>query len=73
MTFALVAAAEVARAARLLNLLFGAWLLVAPWVLGGFTAGARWNDMAAGVALVALSLPRGRVRGQYGAWQTYIV
>ena len=72
-TFALVATAEVARAARLLNLLFGAWLLVAPWVLGGFVAGARWNDVAAGVALVALSLPRGRVRGQYGGWQPYIV
>lgn len=72
-TFALVATAEVARAARLLNLLPAVWLLVAPWVLEGFVPGARWSDMAASVALVALSLRRGRVRGRYGSWQPFIV
>jgi uncharacterized membrane protein len=73
LTFALVATAEVARAVRFINVLFGAWLLIAPWVLEGFAGAALWNDVVVGVALVALSLPRGRVRGEYGTWQPYIV
>jgi hypothetical protein len=71
-TFAVIAMAEVARAIRVMDILFGAWLLVAPWRLGGFVAGARWSDMLAGVALILLSLPRGHIRGRYGSWQPYI-
>jgi len=72
MTFALIATAEVGRAVRFLNILFGAWLLIAPWMLDGFLTGAQWNDVVAGVALIALSLPRGRISGRYGSWQPYI-
>lgn len=71
-TFAVVAMAEVGRALRFINILFGTWLLIAPWVLSGFVAGAQWNDVVAGVALIALSLPRGAIRGRYGSWQPYI-
>jgi hypothetical protein len=31
------------------------------------------NDIVAGVALIALSLPRGPVREHYGGWQRYVV
>ena len=72
LTFALIATAEVIRPVRLLNVLFGAWLLIAPWMLNGFVTAAQWNDVVAGSALVLLSLPRGSVRGQYGTWQPYI-
>ena len=72
-TFALIAVAEVGRAARFLNIPFGAWLVIAPWALSGFVTGARWNDVVVGILLVLLSLPRGRVRGEYGGWQPYIV
>jgi uncharacterized membrane protein len=71
-TFALIATAEVGRALRFLNSLFGAWLLIAPWVLDGFVMAARWNDVGVGLALILLSLPRGRIRGHYGSWQPYI-
>ncbi len=71
-TFALIAVAEVARAVRFLNILFGVWLLIAPWVLSGFVAGAQWNDILAGIALIALSIPRNRISGRYGNWQPYI-
>lgn len=71
-TFALIAVAEVGRAVRFLNIPFGAWLVVAPWLLGGFVSGAQWNDVVAGVALILLSLPRGHVNGRYGSWQLYI-
>ncbi len=72
LTFSLVATAEVGRAMRLINIIFAAWLLIAPWVLDGFVTGARWNDVVAGIALILLSLPRGPIRGRYGNWQTYI-
>jgi uncharacterized membrane protein len=72
-TFAAIAIAEVGRAMRFINILFGAWLVVAPWLLAGFFAGATWSDMASGVALILLSLPRGRVRGRYGSWERFIV
>ena len=72
LTLALISTAEVGRAVRFLNILFAAWLLIAPWVLAGFVPGAQWNDVAAGIALILLSLPRGRIRGRYGSWQPYI-
>ncbi len=31
------------RAWRFINVLFGAWLVAAPWLLGGPSAGAKWN------------------------------
>ena len=71
-TFALIATAEVGRGLRLLNVLFGAWLVLSPWLLTGATAGSRANEMAAGTVIILLSIPRGRIRGQYGNWQPYI-
>ena len=71
-TFAVVGMAEVGRALRFTNVLLGAWLVAAPWLLDGFIAGAQWSGVAAGVALIALSLPRGAIRGRYGSWQPYI-
>lgn len=72
-TFALIAVAEVGRAVRLLNILFGLWLLVVPWVLNYSLTGAAWNDVVAGIVVVGLSIPRGRVHGHYGTWQRYIM
>ncbi len=72
-TFAVIAMAEVGRTLRLVNILFGAWVVLAPWLLSGAAGAARWNNLVAGIALVLLSLPRGRVRGEYGGWQPYIV
>ena len=71
-TFSLIAIAEVGRGLRLLNILFGAWLLIAPWVLGGFGRGAQANGLAGGIAVILLSLPLGSIRGRYGSWQRYI-
>ena len=70
---AVIGTAEVGRALRFLNVLFGAWLLAAPWVLGGASTAAAAGDVAVGLALIALSLPRGAVRERYGSWDRYIV
>jgi hypothetical protein len=65
--------AEVIRAGRFLNVLFGAWIIIAPWLLAGANTGARWNDLIAGVLIIAVSLPRGLVRERYAAWGRLIV
>ncbi len=71
-TVAAIAAAEVTRAARFLNLPLGLWLAVAPWVLSGSTGTSRWSGAICGVALVACSVPLGRVRERYGAWDRLV-
>jgi hypothetical protein len=72
-TFAIIALAEVARMARWLNVLFGAWLMLAPWLLAGADAASRWNGILIGILLIALSLSPGRIKEHYGSWDRYIV
>ncbi len=73
-TVAIIALAEVARAARFLNIAFGLWLVVAPWLLDGAgSALAQWAGVAAGLLLIALSIPRGSIRNSYGRWDIYVV
>ena len=73
-TVAVIAMAEVARALRFINVLFGLWLLAAPWLLAGAGTGATANGIIAGLLLIGLSLPRGtRSQEHYGVWDRYIV
>lgn len=71
-TFAVIAMAEVGRAVRFINVLFGAWLIIAPFLLSGFTTNALVNGIVVGFALIILSFPLGKIRGRYGSWQSYI-
>ena len=74
-TVAIIAMAEVARPLRFVNIAFGPWLLAAPWLLSGVpSAFATINSVIAGLALVALSLPRGRRSAEhYGSWDRFVV
>ena len=66
--------AEVARPLRFLNLGFGLWLVIAPWLLGGGTVPGSLVGILAGLALIILSLPRGRRSAEhYGSWDRYVV
>jgi hypothetical protein len=65
-TVSAIACAEVARPARFLNLVFGAALLVTPFVLEAHAAQAIASWLCA-VALIALSLPRGAILARYPA------
>jgi hypothetical protein len=65
---AVCAWAEVIRPLRYVNIIFGAWLIAAPWLLDGATATSLMNDTLAGVALIALSVPLGQVTEEYGTW-----
>jgi len=72
-TVAVIAMAEVARALRFINVLFGAWLIVAPWLLSGGSTVAASVEVVTGIALIALSLSRGRRSAEhYGSWDYYI-
>jgi nucleoside-diphosphate-sugar epimerase/uncharacterized membrane protein len=73
-TVAVMAMAEVGRALRFINVAFGLWLIAAPWLLSGASPIASWAGVVVGVAVIALSLPRGRrSREHYGGWDCYIV
>ena len=69
LTVVSVAAAEVARPARYLNVLLGAALVAVPFVIDSGTAAATATVLA-GVALVALSWRGGAIREHYGRWDT---
>lgn len=71
LTVVSIAAAEVARPLRWLNVPIGiallavAFLLPMGWPLAAYTA-------LCGAALVLLSIPRGPIRERYGAWSRWI-
>jgi nucleoside-diphosphate-sugar epimerase len=71
-TFSIMALAEVARPLRFINAAFGAWLLLAPWLLDGYWGGGTAFTSLAGLLLIALSLPRGAIESHYGAWDRYM-
>jgi hypothetical protein len=72
--FSIMAFAEVGRAVRFINIPFGAWLILAPWVLEGVASPlAVWNGVVCGALLILLAIPRGPVEHSYAGWDRYIV
>lgn len=73
-TISIMAMAEVGRPIRFINILFGLWLVAAPWFLQGVSSNlATWNSMLIGLALIALALPRGKIRNAYAGWDRCII
>ncbi|MEX2496640.1 MAG: SPW repeat protein, partial [Woeseia sp.] len=74
LTTAVIAMAEVARPLRFLNVLFGLWLVISPWMLEGGQLGGAISAVVSGLVLIGLSLPRGRRSMEhYGQWDRLIV
>ncbi len=71
LTVVSVAAAEVVRPVRWLNLLLGAGLMATPFLFVADTT-ATLVSVLAGAALMALSVRRGPIRERYGAWDRVI-
>jgi hypothetical protein len=71
-TVSAIACAEVARPARFLNIALGAALLATPFIYETSLIDTT-ASIFAGLALIALSLRRGRVAAQYAGWNRYIV
>jgi hypothetical protein len=72
LTVVSVAAAEVARPVRYLNILLGAALLAAPFMLDASTF-TSIVSVVLGAALVVLSIRRGPIRERYGNWNRLII
>jgi hypothetical protein len=71
LTVVSIAAAEVARPARWLNLPLGAALMASPFVFAGGIA-TTLVSLIAGAALMALSVRRGPIHERYGSWDRLI-
>lgn len=71
-TFSVSAFAETVRPLRAINMLFGVWLIVSPWILSGGSRQGAVGDMAVGALLLVLALPRGPIVRSYGAWNRYL-
>ncbi|MFC4989306.1 vitamin K epoxide reductase family protein [Saliphagus infecundisoli] len=67
-TFSVIAMGEPARIVRFINVPLGIWIIVAPWILTGASTLTLVNSLAVGVLLVLISIPRGTIRDNYGAW-----
>ncbi|GAB3555127.1 hypothetical protein GCM10027343_43720 [Noviherbaspirillum agri] len=74
LTVSFIAMAEVGRLLRFINILFGIWLIAAPWFLEGISSGAAtWNSILVGLVLILLGLPKGAIKSSYAGWNRYIV
>lgn len=74
LTTAVIAWAEVARPLSFLNVLLGVWLIAALLLLDGGTVAGSLVGIQSGLALIWLSLPRGRRSTEhYGSWDRFIV
>ncbi len=71
-TFSIISMAEVIRAVRWLNILMAAWLAIAPWVLGPASSLIKWHSLIIALLIILLSIPRGRIKEQYGSWNRMI-
>ena len=72
LTVTSIAAAEVARPFRALNVLLGAALAATPFIYEASTM-ATVANITCGAALAVLSVRRGPIRERYGAWSRLIV
>lgn len=72
-TWAVIGFGEIVRPIRLANVPIGLALAAATWVLAGGAGLSRWNDVAVGLAVALLSLPRGRMTGRFAGWNRYLI
>ncbi|MBO6716810.1 MAG: NAD-dependent epimerase/dehydratase family protein [Rhizobiaceae bacterium] len=71
-TTSVAAMAEAIRPLRFINTLFGMALVIIPFV-ADTTIMQTAAGVVAGLALIALSVPRGAIRHRYGGWSRVIV
>ncbi|MDP3857738.1 MAG: vitamin K epoxide reductase family protein [Stagnimonas sp.] len=73
-TVAISAMAEVGRLLRFINVVLGLWLIASPWILSGASMAASAAGIVVGIAVVGLSLPRGRRSTEhYGSWDRLVL
>lgn len=70
-TCAMMALWDVLRGVRWMNMLFGSWLILAPWILAYGVGVALLNSSASGLLVTALSLVKGTANAKSfgGGWR----
>ena len=71
-TFGVISMSEVARPARFINVLFGGWLIAAPFIFSSQGDNAMWNGIICGAALILLSFPKGKIEDKRGSFDKHI-
>jgi hypothetical protein len=72
-TFAVIAWGEIMRTVRWLVMALGTGAVILPWLTGNAVSALIYNDVGAGIALMALSYPKGRIEERFGAFDRWIV
>lgn len=71
-TVSVISFSEVARPLRFANMPLGVWLIASVWIFEGATPASQWTLVAAGLVLIPLSWPLGKIRDQYGTFNPWI-
>lgn len=72
-TFAVIAMSEVARPVRYINILFGLWLIAAPFIFSTEGDLPMWNGIIAGAVIIAVCFPKGKIEDKRGSFDEHIV
>lgn len=71
-TVAVTSLAEACRACRFLNIVCALWLGVSVFVLPGFSPEFIGVNVLAGLLLILLSLPKGKIEEKYGSFDKFV-
>ena len=69
----IISMAEIIRATRYVNILFGICIAVAPFVFEAVNDASFYDNILCGIALIALTIRRGKIRQHYGHLEKWIV
>jgi Vitamin K epoxide reductase family/SPW repeat len=75
---AIIALAEVVRAARFVNILAAIALMILPWLLldgssSGMVILSSLNNLVVGAVIIVLSIPLGKIKNTYVSWNRLII
>lgn len=70
-TFAVIALSEIARIVRIFNVFGGFWIAISAWMIGNMDLTAALHSTILGLILMALSLPRGKIREHFGSLDSW--
>jgi hypothetical protein len=70
-TFSVIAMGEIVRYVRFINIAFGLWIMLTPFLLEG--EANIYNEMISGFLLGLLSFRKGKIVNSYGSFNKYIV
>ncbi len=71
-TFSVIAMGEIVRVVRFINILFGLWIVLVPFIFGYTDKFALINAIAVGLLIIVLSFRKGKTENSYGTFNKYI-